>query len=72
MTDIHIFPVCHISDDPEGFGMVAIEAAAHGAPTVAFATGELWIRLKMGFQAIWLRKVTMKYWLKNDHSINAF
>lgn len=24
---------------PENFGMVAIEAAAHGTPTVAFATG---------------------------------
>ena len=27
------------SSTPEGFGMVAIEAAAHGLPTVAFATG---------------------------------
>lgn len=38
-ADIHVFPVRHIPDDPEGFGMVAIEAAAHGLPTVAFATG---------------------------------
>ncbi len=38
-SDVHIFPVRHIPDDPEGFGMVAIEAAAHGIPTVAFATG---------------------------------
>ena len=29
----------YIPDDPEGFGMVAVEAAAHGTPTVAFATG---------------------------------
>lgn len=36
---LHIFPVRHLPDDPEGFGMVAIEAAAHGLPTVAFATG---------------------------------
>lgn len=36
---VHVFPVRHIPDDPEGFGMVAIEAAAHGLPTVAFATG---------------------------------
>ncbi len=36
---VHIFPVRHIPGDPEGFGMVAIEAAAHGLPTVAFATG---------------------------------
>lgn len=38
-ADVHVFPVRHIADDPEGFGMVAIEAAAHGTPTVAFATG---------------------------------
>ncbi|MGA6876954.1 glycosyltransferase family 4 protein [Acinetobacter sp. AND/436] len=39
LADIHVFPVKHIPEDPEGFGMVAIEAAAHGTPTVAFATG---------------------------------
>lgn len=38
-ADIHVFPVRHIPNDPEGFGMVAIEAAAHGLQTVAFATG---------------------------------
>lgn len=36
---LHIFPVRSLPGDPEGFGMVAIEAAAHGLPTVAFATG---------------------------------
>lgn len=36
---VHVFPVRQILGDPEGFGMVAIEAAAHGLPTVAFATG---------------------------------
>ncbi|WP_288968711.1 glycosyltransferase family 4 protein [uncultured Thermomonas sp.] len=36
---VHVFPVREIPGDPEGFGMVAIEAAAHGLPTVAFATG---------------------------------
>lgn len=36
---LHIFPVRSLPGDPEGFGMVAIEAAAHGVPTVAFATG---------------------------------
>ena len=36
---LHIFPVRHLPGDPEGFGMVAIEAAAHGLPTVAFSTG---------------------------------
>jgi phosphatidyl-myo-inositol dimannoside synthase len=39
MADVHVFPVREISGDPEGFGMVAVEAAAHGLPTVAFATG---------------------------------
>lgn len=38
-SNVHIFPVREIPGDPEGFGMVAIEAAAHGLPTVAFATG---------------------------------
>jgi phosphatidylinositol alpha-1,6-mannosyltransferase len=37
--DVHVFPVRDIPGDPEGFGMVAVEAAAHGLPTVAFATG---------------------------------
>lgn len=36
---VHVFPVREIAGDPEGFGMVAVEAAAHGLPTVAFATG---------------------------------
>ena len=34
-----IFPVLDVPGDAEGFGMVAIEAAAHGLPTVAFAAG---------------------------------
>lgn len=38
-ADVHVFPVRAIPDDPEGFGMVAVEAAAHGLSTVAFATG---------------------------------
>lgn len=38
-ASVHVFPVKHIEGDPEGFGMVAIESAAHGLPTVAFATG---------------------------------
>jgi phosphatidylinositol alpha-1,6-mannosyltransferase len=36
---VHVFPVRDTPGDPEGFGMVAVEAAAHGLPTVAFATG---------------------------------
>lgn len=38
-ADVHVFPVRCLPNDPEGFGMVAIEAAAHGIPTAAFATG---------------------------------
>lgn len=38
-AEVHVFPVREIPGDPEGFGMVAVEAAAHGLPTVAFATG---------------------------------
>ena len=38
-ADIHVFPVRDLPGDVEGFGMVAIEAAAHGLPTVAFAVG---------------------------------
>lgn len=39
IADAHVFPVQAISNDPEGFGMVALEAAAAGLPTVAYATG---------------------------------
>lgn len=38
-ADVHVFPVRDVPGDIEGFGMVAIEAAAHGLPTVAFAVG---------------------------------
>ncbi len=38
-ADLHVFPVREIPGDPEGFGMVAVEAAAHGLPTVAYAAG---------------------------------
>lgn len=38
-ADVHIFPVITMEGDPEGFGMVAVEAAAYGIPSVAFATG---------------------------------
>lgn len=48
LADLHVFPVKHIPDDPEGFGMVAIEAAAHGTPTVAFATGGIVDAVKDG------------------------
>lgn len=38
-ADVHVFPVVPVEGDIEGFGMVALEAAAHGVPTVAFAMG---------------------------------
>jgi phosphatidylinositol alpha-1,6-mannosyltransferase len=38
-ADVMVFPVQKIPGDIEGFGMVAIEAAAHNLPTVAFAVG---------------------------------
>lgn len=38
-ADVHIFPVREVPGDPEGFGMVAVEAAARGLPTVAFSAG---------------------------------
>jgi len=38
-ADLFVFPVKDIPGDVEGFGMVAIEAAAHGLPTVGFAVG---------------------------------
>jgi len=37
--DVFIFPLIESPGDVEGFGMVAIEAAAHGTPTVAFGCG---------------------------------
>lgn len=38
-ADLHVFPIRDIPNDPEGFGMVAIEAASYGLATVAYATG---------------------------------
>jgi phosphatidylinositol alpha-1,6-mannosyltransferase len=38
-ADVLVFPLQYCSTDIEGFGMVAIEAAAHGLPVVAFAVG---------------------------------
>src|SRR5699024_9997553 len=32
-ADVHVFPVRDDPFDPEGFGMVAVEAASHGLPT---------------------------------------
>jgi phosphatidyl-myo-inositol dimannoside synthase len=38
-SQLFVFPVIEHPGDVEGFGMVAVEAAAHGLATVAFATG---------------------------------
>ncbi|HVI25619.1 MAG TPA: glycosyltransferase family 4 protein [Xanthomonadaceae bacterium] len=38
-ADLHVFPVREVAGDVEGFGMVAIEAAAQGLATVAFDVG---------------------------------
>lgn len=38
-ADVHVFPIRDLPGDPEGFGMVAVEAAAHGTLTVAFREG---------------------------------
>jgi phosphatidylinositol alpha-1,6-mannosyltransferase len=38
-ADCHVFPIMDIPGDVEGFGMVALEAAAHGVQTVAFSVG---------------------------------
>lgn len=39
VAQVHIFPLREVAGDPEGFGMVALEAAVKGVPTVAFACG---------------------------------
>lgn len=36
---VHVFPLIEVQGDVEGFGMVVIEAAAVGTPTVAFDVG---------------------------------
>jgi len=38
-ADVLVFPLIRVKGDVEGFGMVAIEAAASGTPTVAFPVG---------------------------------
>ena len=38
-ADVLVFPLIRVKGDVEGFGMVAIEAAACGTPTVAFSVG---------------------------------
>jgi phosphatidylinositol alpha-1,6-mannosyltransferase len=39
LANAMVFPVLDLPGDVEGFGMVAVEAAARGTPTVAFRSG---------------------------------
>ena len=66
-SDVHVFPVRHIPDDPEGFGMVAIEAAAYGLPTVAFATGGIVDALSHGKSGYLIEK--NNYLALSDHVV---
>ena len=38
-ADVQVFPLQEVAGDVEGFGMLAIEAAACGTPTIPFASG---------------------------------
>lgn len=38
-ADLHVFPVIDVPGDVEGFGMVALEAAARGLPTIGYSVG---------------------------------
>jgi phosphatidyl-myo-inositol dimannoside synthase len=38
-SHVHVFPILELPGDVEGFGIVALEAASNGTPTVAFAVG---------------------------------
>lgn len=38
-ADLHVFPVRELPGDVEGFGMVALESAARGVPTLGYAVG---------------------------------
>lgn len=39
LSRLLILPIREFDEDTEGFGMVAVEAAAHGTPTIAFRVG---------------------------------
>lgn len=47
-ANVHVFPVLASNSDVEGFGMVAIEAAASGLQTVAFDVGGVADAVKQG------------------------
>jgi phosphatidylinositol alpha-1,6-mannosyltransferase len=54
-ANVHVFPVREVAGDVEGFGMVAIEAAAHGLPTVAFAVGGVPDAVESGTSGVLLK-----------------
>lgn len=77
LADLHVFPVKHIPEDPEGFGMVAIEAATHGTPTIAFATGGIIDAVEDGQTGYLIEKNNYSYlnktilqFLRNELSID--
>lgn len=47
-ADLHVFPIRELPGNPEGFGMVAIEAATYGTPTIAFSSGGIIDAVKQG------------------------
>jgi len=47
-ADFFIFPLREMPGDVEGFGMVAVEAAAFGLPTIAFSEGGVSDAVKQG------------------------
>lgn len=51
-ADVLVFPVQERLNDHEGFGMVAVEAAAHGLPTVAFAVGGVTDAISHGISGV--------------------
>lgn len=62
-ADIHLFPVREVAGDVEGFGMVAVEAAAHGLLTWPVAISPLgimprwpWVLSSACIQLAWLRR----------------
>lgn len=51
-ADALVFPLIRVKGDVEGFGMVAIEAAASGTPTVAFPVGGVVDAVADGFSGL--------------------